>query len=105
MISEIMIGHSVTSWYINFEGLYFRASEVEDAVLRLKPHKNEGSSELATDHFINGGRDCLSFVAFLLTAITVHVHVPDSFKRSTIVPIPKGHKVNKSDSTNFRESL
>jgi len=33
---------------------------------------------------------------------TVHGHVPDSFKRSTIVPIPKGHNVNKSDSANFR---
>jgi len=59
-------------------------SEVGDAVSRLKPHKSEGSSELATDHFINGGRDCLSLVGFLLTAITVHGHVPDSFRRCTI---------------------
>jgi len=42
------------------------------------------------------------FVPFLLIAITVHGHVPDSFGRSTIVPIPKGHNVNKSDSANFR---
>jgi len=62
---------------------------------------SDGSLELA-NHFINGGRDCLSLVAFLLTAITVHGHVPDSFRRSTIVPIPKGHNVNKSDSANFR---
>jgi len=41
-------------------------------------------------------------VAFLLTAITVHGNVTDSFRRSTIVPIPKWHNVNKSDSTNFR---
>jgi len=33
---------------------------------------------------------------------TVHGHVPDSFRRSTTVPIPKGHNVNKSDSANFR---
>jgi len=46
--------------------------------------------------------DCLSLVAFLLTAFTVHGYVPDSFRRSTIVPIPKGHNVNKSDSANFR---
>jgi len=39
-------------------------SEVEDVFSRLKPHKSDGSLELATDHFINGGRDCLSLVAF-----------------------------------------
>jgi len=66
----------------------FSVSEVEDAVSRLKPLKSDGSSELATDHFINGGRDWLSLVVFLLTAITVHGDVPDSFRRSTIVPIP-----------------
>jgi len=38
----------------------FSVSEIEDAVSRLKQHKNDGSSELATDHFIiYGGRDCL----------------------------------------------
>jgi len=41
-------------------------------------------------------------VAFLLSAITVHGHVLDSFRRSMIVPIPKVHNVNKSDSANFR---
>jgi len=46
-----------------------------------------------------GGRDCLSLVAFLLTAIMVHSTVPDSFRKSTIVP--KGQNVNKSDSANF----
>jgi len=28
----------------------FSVSEVEDAVSRLKPHKSDGCSELATDH-------------------------------------------------------
>jgi len=54
----------------------FSVSKVEDAVSRPKPHESEGSSELATDNSINSGRDCLSLVAFLLTAITVHGHVP-----------------------------
>jgi len=38
----------------------FIVSEVQDAVPRLKPHKNEGSSELAADNFIIGCRDSLS---------------------------------------------
>jgi len=36
------------------------------------------------------------------TAIAVHDQVRDSFRRSMIVPIPKGH-VNKSDSAKFGE--
>jgi len=57
----------------------FSVSEVEDAVLMLMPHKNEGISELVTDNFINGGRDCLSWLSDY-TAITVHGNVPDSFR-------------------------
>jgi len=44
----------------------FSVSEGEDAVSRLKPHKSEGSSVLATDHFIGAGRYCLFLVVFLL---------------------------------------
>jgi len=84
------------------EDCIFSVSEVENAVSRLPPQKSEGSSELATNHFINGSCDCLSLVAFLFTAITVHGHVLDSFRRFTLVPIPKGHNVNKSDSANLR---
>jgi len=73
----------------------FNVSELEDAVSRLTTHTNEGNSELATDCFINGGRDFLSLVAFFLTAITVHGNVPESFRRCIIVPIPKGHNVNQ----------
>jgi len=52
---------------------------------------------------INGGHDCFSLVAFLLTAITLCGHVPDSFRRCTIMLIPEGHTVIKSDSAHYRE--
>jgi len=45
----LMVSTAHYSWHVYFEGLYF----------------------------INGGRDCLSIVAFLLTAITVHGTVPE----------------------------
>jgi hypothetical protein len=84
------------------EDCIFSTREVEDAVSRLKVHKNEGASELSTDHIINANHECFSLISSLFTAITVHGNVPDVFRRSTIVPIPKGHNVNKSDSTNYR---
>jgi len=55
-IDSSLAGMSITKVCI------FSLSEVEDAVSRLKPHKSDGSSELATGHFINGGRDCLSLL-------------------------------------------
>jgi len=95
------IDSSLTGMSVSKDSI-FSVSEVEDAVSRHKPHKSDGSSELATDHFINGGRDCLALVAFILTAITVYRLVPDIFRRSMIVPNPKGHNVNKSNSANFK---
>ena len=32
----------------------------------------------------------------------MHGALPDSFLRSTIVPIPKGRNVNRCDSANYR---
>jgi len=69
---------------------YVFLCKVEDAVSKLKPHENERSSELATDHFITVVCDCLSLVAFLLTTISVYINVPNSLRRSTIVPMPNG---------------
>ena len=44
----------------------------------------------------------LTHIALLFTAIVVHGQVPESFLLGTVVPIPKGNNVNKSDSSNFR---
>jgi hypothetical protein len=72
------------------------------AVLRLKAHKREGSTELSTDYIINAGNDFMVHIACLLSAVIVHGVAPTNFLSSTIVPIPKGHNVNLSSSENFR---
>jgi hypothetical protein len=38
----------------------------------------------------------------MFSAILVHGFVPDDFLASTVVPLPKGHNINLSDSTNYR---
>ena len=80
----------------------FSINDIKQAVSKLKPHKNEGCSELTSDHLINANDDFLCHVAFLFSAIVVHGSVPDGFLSCTIRPVPKGHNTNKSDSTNFR---
>jgi hypothetical protein len=80
----------------------FHTREIKHAVLRLKPHKNDGSTGLTSDHVINARDDCLTHIALLLTAIAIHGTAPDSFLHSTIIPNPKGKNGNVSDSANFR---
>jgi hypothetical protein len=72
------------------------------AVLRLKAHKREGSSELSTDYIINASNDFMVHLACLLAAVIAHGVAPTNFLSSSIVLIPKGHNVNLSSSENFR---
>lgn len=76
--------------------------DVKRAVSCLKSNKNDGGTGLKTDHFINAGNDCLTHVAMLFSSIIVHGAVPDSFLRSSIVPIPKGKHGAGADSTKYR---
>jgi len=96
-LNTILVDSTITSdSIINF-------IDVKAAVSRLKPHKRDGCSELSSDNIINVGDDCLIHIACLFSALIVHGTVPGSFGicRPTIVPIPKGHNTNMSDSANF----
>ena len=83
-------------------GCIINVSDVKSAVQRLKAHKNDGDYCLSTDHILNAPDDCLLHISWLLSAIIIHGCLPDSFTVNTVVPIPKGHNVNMSDSENYR---
>jgi len=85
-----------------FDSCLFNASDVRNAVSRLKPHKRDACNELSSDHIINACDELFVHIAWLFNAIIVHGTLPDSFLLSTIVPIPKGRNANVSDSSNFR---
>ena len=57
---------------------------------------------MSTDHILNDPDDCLQHISWLMSAVTVHGCLPDSFTGNTVVPIPKGHNVNMSDRKNYR---
>jgi len=94
-VNDLMKGDSLLSDCI------VHSQDVKSAVGRLKPHKDDGSSCLSTDNFINTGDDCFTHIALLLTSITVHSTAPNSFYVSTIV-LSKGRNNNSSDSSKFR---
>ena len=80
----------------------FNFNYIKTAVSRMKAHKRDGSSEFSSDYIANAGNDCYIHIACLFTAFVIHGVVPDNFRLSPIVPIPKVRNVNTSDSANFR---
>jgi hypothetical protein len=76
--------------------------EVREAIQRLKNGKDDGNVGLSSDYFIEAGDDLAVHIAMMFSAILVHGFVPDDFLVSTVVPLPKGHNANLSDSTNYR---
>ena len=80
----------------------FGCSIVKEAVSHLKAHKRDGDLGLSSDHIINASDLFFTHLSLLFSTIVIHGKVPDSFLLSTVVPIPKGNNVNKSDSSNFR---
>ena len=80
----------------------FTFQELRAAVKKLKPYKKEGSGDISTNNFIHAGDDCLQYLALLFSAMLVHGSFPSGFTHSTIVPIPKGHGADASNSSNYR---
>jgi hypothetical protein len=95
------INCSLSTEQVSVDCIY-RCNDVKDAVSHLKAHKSDGNLGLSSDHIINASDSFFTHLALLFTSIVIHGKVPDSFLLSTIVPIPKGNGVNKSDSSNFR---
>jgi hypothetical protein len=80
----------------------FTFPEFKGAISTLKRSKKGGSVGLSSYYIIYAGDECLIYIAFLFSLITVHGVFPDTFKTCTIIPILKGRNVNGSDSANDR---
>jgi len=80
----------------------YSCNDVKDAVSQFKAHKSDGHSGLSSDHIINASDLYFTNLALLFSSIVIHGKVPDSYLLSTVVPIPVGNNVNKSDSSQYR---
>jgi len=76
--------------------------EVASAISKLNPHKNDGGTQLSSDHLIFVGPDLPVHKAFLFTCITVHGFMPEDFLSSSFIPVAKKRGCNASASENFR---
>jgi hypothetical protein len=75
--------------------------DIVHAISALKVGKSDGDYNLSSDYFINGSPELHVHLALLINSIFVHGFVPDDFRISSIIPIPKG-KSNICDSNNYR---
>ena len=77
------------------------SEDVEHAVKKLKPDKNDGNIGMFTNHLKNGTSLLFKILADLFTIMFIHNVIPHDFILSTLLPIPKNIRA-LCQSDNYR---
>ena len=77
-------------------------NQLQYAINRLKSSKSDCTDQLFSDHFINGTVRFYTLISLLFTCMLSHGVAPSGLLLSTMVPVPKDKRGNKSDSSNYR---
>ena len=78
------------------------SQDVRNALGKVKKGKHEGEQNLFTDHLIHGSDTLDEQLASLFSLMLTHSYIPESFKRSIIIPIPKDKRKSLHNSENYR---
>ena len=81
---------------------YVTHDQVQCAINKIKPGKSDCIDGMLSDNFKNGTPRLNICISLLFTAMLVHGIAPGALLLSTLVPIPKNKRGNKSDSSNYR---
>ena len=89
-----------------FTRLFFFHCISKDDVIRavkyLNPQKSEGASGVMSDSVIHGTNMLFEYITCLFNSMLRHGISPDKFLVSILIPIPKGHRVDTGNSSNYR---
>ena len=100
------IAGEINSLCMTREGCTFIHSisvdDVKLAVKKLKSGKSGGSSGIMSDCYVRGTDLLYHYIALLFNCMLVHGVVPEDFRVSILVPIPKGPRVDARNSDNYR---
>ncbi len=77
------------------------ASDVKSAVKKLRFGKTGGASTMS-DCYIHGTDLLYYYISILFNAMLIHGVLHDEFRMSILIPIPKGSRVDKRNSDNYR---
>ena len=79
-----------------------RSSDVMSAIGKLKSDKVNDNGLVYSNNSIHGTELLFQYLSVLYTSMIFHGFCPPSFICANIIPIPKGSKVNLSDSDKYR---
>ena len=72
------------------------------AVKRLKSDKSDVEGRVLSNNYIHGTNYLFMYLSFLFSSMINHGYAPATFLQSNMVPIPKGARVNVTDSNMYR---
>ena len=79
-----------------------RANDIKEALSRMKLNKNDGNLGLWSNHLMYGPPRLHILLSILFTTMLKHSFVPQDFKVSTLLPIPKDLSKSIHSSDNYR---
>ena len=88
--------------YAAVEHSMVTGKDIQTVIKSLKTGKSDGNSNIYSDHFRHGTDLLFKYIAFLFNAMIVHSVSPHDMLTGTIVPIPKGKRIDLTKSDNFR---
>ena len=76
--------------------------QIVDSVAKLKLGKSDCSQQIFSDNVINGTHKLYVYMSLLFSCMLVHGSPPAGLLLSSIFPIPKDKRGNRSNSANYR---
>ena len=77
-------------------------SEMKNILKNIKSGKSDGNLGVYSDHILNGTDKLFHYISLLFNCMLVHGTSPEDMRVSTMVPIPKGKRLNLGITDNFR---
>lgn len=77
-------------------------AQIKEGINKLKTSKSDCTDRLLSDHFINATDTFYTYIALLFSCMLCHGISPSGLLLSTMVPVPKNKRGDKSDSNNYR---
>ena len=75
--------------------------QIMDSVAKLKLGKSDCSQQIFSDNIINGTYRLYVYISLICSCILAHGSPPAGLLLSTIVPIPRDKRRNRSNSANY----
>ena len=76
--------------------------DIQDAIVKLKSGKHDGSKGLESDHLIHSSESFHKILALFISFCFRHSHMAESISQATIISIPKDCRGSNVCSNNYR---